>query len=162
MRWGIRYQLLVPLALLLPGLVGVCTWTALDSARLARRRIAEQVDSVAQTMSGAHFPLTEHILEMMRGLSGADYLVVEPGGGRGRSPAATSARCRCRTPMTSCATWPDPSMTWQRSWPFTRRRSPGRSASGCWGRSPAASPTNCETRSPAQSWPYNFTPSRAG
>src|SRR5205823_2278322 len=40
------------------------------------------VDSVAQTMSGAHFPLTEHILEMMRGLSGADYLVVEPGGRR--------------------------------------------------------------------------------
>src|SRR5262249_13643870 len=80
MRWGVRYQLLVPLALLLPGLVGVCTWTALDSARLARRRIAEQVESVVQTAGEIHYPLTEHILEMMRGFSGAEYLIVEAGG----------------------------------------------------------------------------------
>src|SRR5437763_3748832 len=82
MRWGIRYQLLAPLALLLPGLVGVCAWTAQDSARLTRRRIAEQIDSVARTMSEANFPLTEHILDMMRGLSGADFLLVDADGGR--------------------------------------------------------------------------------
>jgi signal transduction histidine kinase len=82
MRFSLRYQLLVPLTLLLAGLMGVCTWTALDSAKLARRRIAEQIDGVAQTMSEANFPLTEHILEMMQGLSGADYLVIEADGRR--------------------------------------------------------------------------------
>src|SRR5262249_34893491 len=29
-----------------------------------------------------HYPLTEHILEMMRGFSGAEYLIVEAGGRR--------------------------------------------------------------------------------
>ena len=82
MRWGIRYQLLVPLALLLPGLVGVCTWTAADSAKLARRRIAEQVKGVERTLSEFPYPLTEHVLEMTHDLSGAEYLVTEADGRR--------------------------------------------------------------------------------
>jgi len=34
---SIRYQILVPLILVILGLVGICAWTAQDSARLARR-----------------------------------------------------------------------------------------------------------------------------
>src|SRR5713226_7694017 len=82
MRWSIRYQLLVPLAVLLVGLVGVCTWTAWDSASLARRRIAEQVDGSVRTLSEAPTQLTQHVLELARGLSGADYLAIEPDGHR--------------------------------------------------------------------------------
>src|SRR5207248_1407821 len=68
--------------LLLPGLLGVCTWTALDSAKLARRRIAAQLDGVERTLSEADFPLTEHVLEMTSGLSGAEYLVIDSDGRR--------------------------------------------------------------------------------
>jgi signal transduction histidine kinase len=82
MRWSIRYQLLVPLAVLLPGLVGICTWTALDSANLARRRISEQVDGSVRSLSEAPTQLTKHVLELARGLSGAEYLAIEPDGHR--------------------------------------------------------------------------------
>ena len=73
MRWSVRYQILVPLFLLLLGLVGICAWTAQDSARLARRRIANQVGDVIRTLSEGQFPLNRHVLEQMKGLSGAEY-----------------------------------------------------------------------------------------
>src|SRR5260370_35716871 len=82
MRWSIRYQILVPLFLLLLGLVGVCAWTAQNSARLARKRIVNQVSGVIRTLSEAQFPLNQHVLEQMEGLSGAEYLLIEPDGKR--------------------------------------------------------------------------------
>ena len=82
MRWSIRYQILVPLFLLLLGLVGVCAWTAQDSARSARQRIVNQVSGVIRTLSEAQFPLNDHVLEQMKGLSGAEYLLIEPSGER--------------------------------------------------------------------------------
>ena len=80
MRWGIRYQLLVPLGLLLLGILGVSAWAARTSARHAEARIARQLHDVSQTLSTASYPLNERVLEQMKGLSGAEYLLVRPTG----------------------------------------------------------------------------------
>ncbi|HKI31709.1 MAG TPA: HAMP domain-containing sensor histidine kinase [Gemmataceae bacterium] len=84
MRWPIRYQLLVPLLTLLLGVVGVSTWTALASVDFARRQIETQVRHVAHTLSESrHVPLTSKtVLEQMKGLSGADYLLIAGDGSR--------------------------------------------------------------------------------
>lgn len=75
MRWGIRNQLLVPLLTLLLGAAGVCTLTALRSAQQARHQIEIQVRNVARTLCESDFRLTQRVLEQMKGLSGAEYLL---------------------------------------------------------------------------------------
>jgi signal transduction histidine kinase len=82
MRWSIRTQFVVPLLLLLAGLVGISTWTAEEAAKRARERIAAQVGGIVRTLSDARFPLNQHVLDQMKGLSGADYLLIEPSGQR--------------------------------------------------------------------------------
>jgi signal transduction histidine kinase len=84
MRWSIRYQLLLPLLTLLIGVAGISTWTAIASAARARQQIEMQVRQVARTLSESRFPLTQNVLEQMKGLSGAEYLVVS---GEGRRTA---------------------------------------------------------------------------
>jgi signal transduction histidine kinase len=76
MRWGIRSQLLVPLLMLLLGSIGVSTWTALGSAMRAREQIDTQVRHVARVLSESGFPLTASVLRQMKGLSGAEYVLV--------------------------------------------------------------------------------------
>src|SRR5258708_32884692 len=80
MRWSIRYRLLVPLGLLLLGVVGTSTWSALAAADHAELRIAAQVREVAHTLADASFPLTPRVLGQMKVLSGADYLLLPPAG----------------------------------------------------------------------------------
>jgi signal transduction histidine kinase len=82
MRWSIRFQFLVPLGLLLLGLVGISTWTAWDSARLARQRIAGQVQGIVHTLGDFRNPLNQQILEQLRGLTGAEYLLFDLSGQR--------------------------------------------------------------------------------
>jgi signal transduction histidine kinase len=82
MRWPIRYQLLLPLLTLLLGVVGISTWTALASADRARRQIETQVRRVAHTLSDSTFPLHRIVLDRMKLLSGADFLLITPDGGR--------------------------------------------------------------------------------
>lgn len=82
MRWGIRSQLLVPLLTLLLGGVGVSAWTAVRSAERARQQIDAQVRNVARVLSESSFPLTAKVLEQMKGLSGAEYLLVDADGRR--------------------------------------------------------------------------------
>jgi len=82
MRWPIRYQLLVPLLTLLLGVVGISTWTALASADRARHQIETQVRNVAHTLSDSPFPLHKTVLDRMKLLSGADFLLITPDGER--------------------------------------------------------------------------------
>lgn len=82
MRWSIRYRLFVPLGLLLLGVVGISIWSALASAHQAEERIAKQVRGVTQTLSGAGLTPNKRILQQMKGLSGAEYLHVDPDGNR--------------------------------------------------------------------------------
>jgi signal transduction histidine kinase len=76
MRWSIRFQLLVPLLLLLIGVAGITAWTAWASARHAWQQTEAHVQSVARTLGEARFPLTQKVLEQARGLSGAEYVFV--------------------------------------------------------------------------------------
>ena len=86
MRWSIRYQLLVPLLVLLVGVVGICSWTAAASADRAWQQIETQVRNVARTFCEFHFPLNENVLDQVRGLSGAEYLLVTADGRVVRAP----------------------------------------------------------------------------
>jgi signal transduction histidine kinase len=82
MRWSIRYQLLVPLLTLLLGVVGISTWTALSSASRAWQQIEGQVRNVASTLSDAslQYPLKPKVLQQMRRLSGAEFLLIAQDG----------------------------------------------------------------------------------
>jgi signal transduction histidine kinase len=80
MRWSIRYQLLVPLLMLLVGIAGISTWTAMASAQRARHQIESQVRNVARTLSEANIPVAPNWLTEMRGLTGAEYLLVQSDG----------------------------------------------------------------------------------
>src|SRR5688572_20063899 len=76
MRWSIRYQLLLPLLALLLGVITMSVWAALASADRARAQIETQVRDIAHTLHGIGFPLTDKVLLLTKGLSGADYVLV--------------------------------------------------------------------------------------
>lgn len=76
MRWPIRNQLLLPPLVLIGGVVGIASWTTMDSVNRARDHIEEQVRHVAETLSEYPFALSATVLQQMKGLSGADYLLV--------------------------------------------------------------------------------------
>lgn len=81
MRLSLRYRLLLPLALLLLGDLAATAWAAAVAAREVDRRLAEQLWAVARTLTEPRtFPLTERVLEQMKGLSGAEFLLVRPDG----------------------------------------------------------------------------------
>ncbi|GIW78532.1 MAG: ATPase [Gemmatales bacterium] len=83
MRWSIRYQLLVPLVVLLVGVVaGISVWTAFSSVKRTREQIEERMRRSARVINGRDFPLTEQVLKMTKELSGADFLVVQKQGRR--------------------------------------------------------------------------------
>jgi signal transduction histidine kinase len=80
MRWGIRYQLLVPPLLLLVGVVGVSAWTAEASARRARERVEGRVRAMAQNLERATYPLDANVLAQIKLYSGADFVLVRKAG----------------------------------------------------------------------------------
>src|SRR5439155_10479078 len=82
MRLSLRYRLLLPLALLLLGDAAATAWAAQIAARSAERRLASQQWAVARTLTEPRstFRLTERVLQQMKGLSGAEFLLVRPSG----------------------------------------------------------------------------------
>jgi signal transduction histidine kinase len=77
MRWSIRYQLLVPLlALLLGVVVGITAWSSMAAMRRERRQIDAQARSMAVTLINLNYPLHEYTLRRVRGLNGAEFVVV--------------------------------------------------------------------------------------
>lgn len=78
MRLGIRYQLLLPLVILMVGVIGMSTWTAVSSADAAGRHIEKQMEDIAKTaVKSASFLRNHQILHLMKGLSGEDFLLCE-------------------------------------------------------------------------------------
>lgn len=97
MRWSIRNQLLVPLLILLLGVVGISTWTALVSVSRARQQIETQMRRIAATFTEPpFFQINSQVLKMTKGLSGAEFLLVGPGEQRATTlpeePAALPGR----------------------------------------------------------------------
>ncbi len=81
MRWPIRNQIFFPFAALLALAVFVI---AVTSSILAARRYREvqngQLARVLDTLGGADFPYTDTVLRKMRGLSGAEFVVLNDAG----------------------------------------------------------------------------------
>jgi signal transduction histidine kinase len=82
MRWPIRYQLLAPPLMLLLGVAAISTWTAVASAGRARQQLETQFRGIARTLSEFSFPLQPGVLKQMKGLTGAEYLLVRASGER--------------------------------------------------------------------------------
>jgi signal transduction histidine kinase len=81
MRWTIRYQLSLPLLILLLGVTAMSAWAAIAAAQHARDRIDTQVGQIAQTLEQSPpFPLTERVLLLIKGFSGADFLLLPADG----------------------------------------------------------------------------------
>ncbi len=82
MRLSLRYRLLWPLALLVVGEAGATAWTAYAAARHAERQLAAQQEAIARTLAEPRstFPLTSRVLEQMKGLSGAEFILRLPNG----------------------------------------------------------------------------------
>ena len=81
MRVSLRYRLLGPLLVLLAADAAGTGWAGLTAARAADHRVLEQLQAVGRTLAEPPtFPLTPRVLEQMRGLSGAEFLLVLPDG----------------------------------------------------------------------------------
>lgn len=76
-RLGIRFQFLGPLGLLAVALISVSAYAAYSAAWYTRQSVFEQLDTIAQTLSQGGFPLTERVLQQLKSLSGAEYLLHE-------------------------------------------------------------------------------------
>ncbi|MEX0675529.1 MAG: HAMP domain-containing sensor histidine kinase [Pirellulales bacterium] len=78
MRWPLRYQILFPfVGVMLAVVLGVSLLDALLAARRTQRRIEHQLNEVAKTLLDGNFPLTDAVLKQTRGLSGAEFLLVD-------------------------------------------------------------------------------------
>jgi signal transduction histidine kinase len=81
MRWPIRNQIFLPVASLL--LVAVASIAVLMAALAARRSSEERMERVQRvvaTLAETSFPLSENVLQKMRGLSGAEFVTLDDRG----------------------------------------------------------------------------------
>ena len=81
MRWPIRRQLLVPMVgvVLLAGILATII-TAAGLAVRVRNEQREDLRRVVKTLGEANFPLTGPVLAQVKGLSGAELVLVGPDG----------------------------------------------------------------------------------
>jgi signal transduction histidine kinase len=81
MRWSIRNQILIPLLTIQAIAVTAATVTmATLAVRRTEREIISRINDVADTLTHGNFPYTESVLNRMRGLSGAHFIVGDTGG----------------------------------------------------------------------------------
>ena len=74
MRWGLRYQLLMPPLLLLLAVAGITTWTALASAQRARHQLDDRVRQVVEALNRSEFPRNDTGYKLLHLLSGAELI----------------------------------------------------------------------------------------
>jgi hypothetical protein len=65
---------------MLATVVAVSSVDAWLAGRRAQQRIETQLQDIGRTLAGASFPLNDNVLRQMRGLSGADFVVVNRAG----------------------------------------------------------------------------------
>lgn len=82
MRWRLRYQLFVPLALLFLGIVGTSVWIASSAVEKSREQLETRLRDVGKTLAESPFPLNQKVLQDLKRLSGADYLLIKKNGER--------------------------------------------------------------------------------
>lgn len=81
MRWSIRNQILLPFAgVTLLSVVAATAAAAWLAARAQEQSQLASLQQVVGTLAEARFPLTESVLQQMRGLSGAHFVALSPDG----------------------------------------------------------------------------------
>jgi signal transduction histidine kinase len=79
MRWPIRLQLLLPMFLIAALGIGLTSATSgYLGAQRARNQQEENLRRVVATLTEATFPLTDRVLRQMSGLSGAEFVLLDP------------------------------------------------------------------------------------
>lgn len=79
MRLPLRVQIVAPLVVVIVATVAaLAVFQALSAARRSQAQIEKQLDGVAHTLLESNFPLTQPVLQQMKGLSGADFVVETP------------------------------------------------------------------------------------
>ncbi len=77
-RWPVRLQLLLwMLGVVGLGIVLTTATSAYLAVREASRYQAESLDRVVRTLTAAHYPLSQTVLEHVSGLSGAEFVVLD-------------------------------------------------------------------------------------
>lgn len=77
-RWPIRNQILVPFTLTLAlSVAGIAITAAWLAALRQEKETSSQLQRVVATLGGANFPYTANVLEQMRGLSGAEFALLD-------------------------------------------------------------------------------------
>lgn len=78
MRWPIRNQILVPfIAILLAAVATIAVSAAYLAARRSEETTIAQLNHVIETLGRSSFPSSQNVLEMMRGLSGAEFVALD-------------------------------------------------------------------------------------
>jgi signal transduction histidine kinase len=96
MRLSLRFRLLLPLTLLLAGDAAATAWAASTAAAAAERRLANQQWAIARTLTvPPTFPLTQPVLNSMKGFTAAEFLLVHPN----RPPISTLPEPLPATPL---------------------------------------------------------------
>ncbi len=78
MKWPLKFQIMVPLTLVMLGTVlGMSAAQAYWAASQRRQQIAQRIRDVTETLTAtrSNFPLTSAVLIQMKGLSGADFVL---------------------------------------------------------------------------------------
>ena len=77
MRWPLRQQILLPtVGVVLGSLLVVSVLNAYFSVRRTQQQIEHDLHHVVRTLQESNFPLTEGILKQLRGLAGAEFVVI--------------------------------------------------------------------------------------
>lgn len=109
MRWPLRYQILLPMAgVMLGAAIAVSVVDAWLAGRRAHQQIERQLEEIGRTLAAASFPLTDKVLQQMRGLSGAEFVVA-------RRTGEVSASSLTEVPLPPLpSTAADAGLAWQR------------------------------------------------
>jgi signal transduction histidine kinase len=79
MRIPLKVQIVAPLMVVVMATVAaLAAFQAVSAARRSQTRIEQQLADVARTLRESNFPLTQPVLEQMKGLSGADFVLESP------------------------------------------------------------------------------------
>ena len=71
----LKYQILLPMAMVtLATVAALSVFSVVMADRRANKQVQDRVTEIAQTLEASPFPLTQAVLEQIRGLTGAELL----------------------------------------------------------------------------------------
>ena len=81
MKWPLKYQIMVPMTIVMLGtVVGMSAFQAFLAADQKKQQIAQRIEDVTGTLARSNFPLTSAVLDQMKGLAGADFVLRDAAG----------------------------------------------------------------------------------